>query len=98
MAAQAGEHTDLGVDDVAWLHVVAGPCRVEAHRGEVRDPVGEDFAANLQELLAVVLQVLTGLEGVAVGRGAADDLSRVQELLSVDGAEAFVVTAVDDHV
>ena len=67
MATQASKHAHLGIDDVARLHVIAGPHSVEAHGGEVRNPVGEDLGADLQELLAVVFEVLSSLESVAVG-------------------------------
>ena len=98
VAAQAGEDTDLRVDDVTRLGVTTSPASQEAHFAQVGNPLGEDLGDDLQELLAVVLDVLACLVSVGVGAGAADDLASVGPLLSVDGAEALVVTAVDDHV
>ena len=98
VTTQTGEDTDLGVDDVTRLGVTTSPASEEADFAQVGNPFGEDLGNDLQELLAVVLDVLTGLVGVGVGAGAADDLAGVGPLLSVDGAEAFVVTTVDDHV
>ncbi len=98
MAAEAGEEAHLGVDDVARLRVATRPDGQEAHLFEAGNPLGEDLGDYLQKLLAVVLDVLASLVGVGVGTGAADDLTRVGELLAVDGAESFVVTTVDNHV
>ena len=98
VATQAREQTDLRVDDVARLGVATSPASEETDFAQVRNPLGEDLGDNLQELLAVVLDVLTSLVSVGVGAGAADDLAGMGPLLSVNGAEAFVVTTVDDHI
>ena len=67
MATQTGQQTDLGIDDVARLDVVAGPDGVEADGCQVGNPLGKHLADNLEEGLTVVLQVLACLIGVAVG-------------------------------
>lgn len=98
VSAEASEEAHRGVDDVARLGVAASPYGVEADVAQAGDPLGEDFGDDFEELAAVVLDVLSGLVGVGVGAGAADDLAGVGELLAVDGGEAAVVAAVDDHV
>ena len=98
VSAEACEEAHLGVDDVARLGVAAGPYGVEADVAQAGDPLGEDFGDDFEELAAVVLDVLSGFVGVGVGAGAADDLTGVGELLAIDGGEAAVVAAVDDHV
>ena len=67
VTTQAGEQTDLWVDDVTRLGVTTRPAGEEADLTEVRNPLGEDLGDNLQELLAVVLDVLTSLVGISVG-------------------------------
>ena len=98
MSTQAGEQTHLGVHNIARLRVAAGPAGQEADILEAGQPLGEDLADNLQELLAVVLDVLARLVGVGVGTGAADNLAGVLELLTIHGAEALVVATVDNHI
>ena len=98
MTAQTGAEAHLWVDDIAWLGVATCPNGQESHIAQVGNPLGKHLADNLQELLAIVLDVLTGLVGIGVGAGATDNLTRVSPLLTIDGAEAFVVTAVDNHV
>lgn len=98
VAAEAGAETHLGIDDVARLGIAAGPNGKEAHFAKVGDPFGKDFGHNLKKFARVVLDILTGFVAVAVGRSTADNLSGVTPLLAVYGREAFVVTAVDNHI
>ena len=98
VAAEAGEETHLGVDHVARLGVASRPDGQETHLAQVGNPFGEDLGDNLEELLAVVLDVLACLVGIGVGAGAADNLACVAELLAIDGTEALVVATVDNHV
>ena len=67
VSTQTGQQTDLGIDNVARLDVVAGPDGMEADGCQVGYPLGEHLADDLEEGLTVVLQVLACLIGVAVG-------------------------------
>ena len=98
MSTQTCEQTDLWIDDVSWLDVVSRPDGMESDLRQIRYPLCEHLAHHLAECLAVVLEVLSCLVGVAVGRCAADDLPGVQELLAIDCVESLVVSSVDDHV
>ena len=98
VAAHPDEEARGRVHDVARLRVVAAPGGLEAHALQLWNPLGEDLGGDLQESLRIDLQVLAGLGGVGGGGGAADDLARGRELLAIDGGEALVVAAVDEHV
>ena len=98
MSTHTDQQTMLRIHDVARLGVVAGPRGLEADVLELRNPVDEHLRAHLQELLRIVLQLLAGLLLLSRGRRAADDLAGLRELLTIDGGEAFVLPAVDEHV
>ena len=67
VSTQTGEDTHLRVDNVARLGVSSGPAGEEADFAQVGNPLGKDLRDNIQELPAVVLDVLTCLVGISVG-------------------------------
>lgn len=95
---QADEQAVARVDDVARLGVVARPEGLEADGTQLRNPLAEHLGADFEEVLCVVFQVLARFGGVGTRRSTTDNLARLLELLSVNGGEAFVTAAVDEHV
>ena len=64
VATETGAETHFGVDDVARLGVASCPDGKESDFTKVGYPFGKDFGDYLKELLAVVLDVLTGFVGI----------------------------------
>ena len=84
VSAQTGAETHFGVDNVAGFGVASRPHGQETHLAQVGNPLGKDLRDNLEELLAVVFDVLARLVGIGVGAGAAYYLACMSPLLAVD--------------